>query len=106
MVLVTAPRVISPGEKAALPVTLFIQKDNIRDVTLKAEGNNLITFEENAKNISAAGVGEEDTEFTFTAGEKTGTGKIKVTASGGGETAVYEMEIEIRSPNPPEQGQR
>lgn len=102
MVLVTAPRVISPDEKAALPVTLFIQKDNIRDVTLKAEGNNLITFEENTKNIPAAGVGEEDTEFTFTAGEKTGTGKIKVTASGGGETAVYEMEIEIRSPNPPE----
>ena len=102
MVLVTAPRVISPGEKAALPVTLFIQKDNIRDVTLKAEGNNLITFEENTKNISASGVGEKDTEFTFTAGEKTGTGKIKVTASGGGETAVYEMEIEIRSPNPPE----
>jgi uncharacterized protein YfaS (alpha-2-macroglobulin family) len=102
MVLVTAPRVISPGEKAALPVTLFIQKDNIRDVTLKAEGNNLITFEENTKNISASGVGEEDTEFTFIAGEETGTGKIKVTASGGGETAVYEMEIEIRSPNPPE----
>jgi uncharacterized protein YfaS (alpha-2-macroglobulin family) len=102
MVLVTAPRVISPDEKAALPVTLFIQKDNIRDVTLKAEGNDLIAFEENVKNISAAGVGEEDTEFTFTAGEKTGTGKIKVTASGGGETAVYEMEIEIRSPNPPE----
>jgi uncharacterized protein YfaS (alpha-2-macroglobulin family) len=102
MVLVTAPRVISPGEKAALPVTLFIQKDNIREVTLKAEGNNLIRFEENTKTISASGVGEKDTEFTFTAGDKTGIGKIKVTASGNGETAVYEMEIEIRTPNPPE----
>ena len=102
MVLVTAPRVISPGEKAALPVTLFIQKDNIREVMLKAEGNNLITFAGNTRNISPEGIGEEDTEFIFTAGEKTGKGKIKVTASGGGETAVYEMEIEIRSPNPQE----
>ena len=41
MVLVTAPRVISPGEKAALPVTLFIQKEGIRMLLLKAEGNDL-----------------------------------------------------------------
>ncbi len=54
------------------------------------------------KNVQVAGQGEKDTEFTFIAGEKTGIGKIKVTASGGGETAVYDMEIEIRSPNPPE----
>jgi uncharacterized protein YfaS (alpha-2-macroglobulin family) len=102
MILVTAPRVISPGEKAALPVTIFIQKDNIRDVTVKAEGNELIKIEENSKGISSSGAGEKDIEFIFTAGEKTGVGKIKVTASGGGENAVYELEIEIRSPNPPE----
>jgi len=102
MVLVTAPRVISPGEKAALPVTLFIQKDGIRDISVKAEGNELIKFLETEKNVSVAEQGEKDTEFTFVAGEKTGKGKIKVTVSGGGETAVYEMEIEIRSPNPPE----
>jgi len=102
MVLVTAPRVISPGERAVLPVTLFIQKDNIRDVSVKAEGNDLIRFAEDTKSISTSGVGEKDTEFTFTASEKTGTGKIRVTASGNGEKAVYEMEIEVRSPNPPE----
>jgi uncharacterized protein YfaS (alpha-2-macroglobulin family) len=100
MVLVTAPRVMSPGEEAALPVTLFIQKDNIRDISVKAEGNDLISFKENTKSITASGPGEKDTEFTFIAGEKTGAAKIKVTASGGGETAVYDMEIDIRSPNP------
>ncbi len=52
MVLVTAPRVISPGEKAALPVTLFIQKDGIRDMSVKAEGNELIKFEETDKERS------------------------------------------------------
>ena len=102
MVLVTAPRVISPGEKAALPVTLFIQKENIKEVSLMVEGNDLLRFDDNTKNISASGIGEKETEFSFIAGEKTGTGRIKVTASGGGESAVYEFEIEIRSPNPPE----
>ena len=81
MVLVTAPRVISPGEKAALPVSVFIQKDGIRDLTLKVEGNDLISFDQITKNISSSGQGETDSEFSFTAGDKTGIAKIKVTAT-------------------------
>jgi hypothetical protein len=102
MVLVTAPRVISPGEKAALPVTMFIQKDGITDITLKAESNELVSFTEKTKKIPVSSTGEKESEFAFTAGEKTGVAKISVTASGGGETATYDMEIEVRSPNPPE----
>ena len=102
MLLVTAPRVISPGEKVALPVTLFIQKEGIKDITVKAESNDLLKFEENTRNIPNSGTGEKDTEFSFIAGEKRGVAKISVTAEGGGETAVYSMEIEVRSPNPPE----
>ena len=46
--------------------------------------------------------GEKESEFSFAAGEKTGVAKISVTATGGGESATYNMEIEVRSPNPPE----
>jgi alpha-2-macroglobulin len=102
MILVTAPRVISPGEKVALPVTLFIQKEGIKDIAIKAEGNELVSFEDNTRKISAAGTGEKDTEFSFTVGKKPGTAKINVTATAGSETASFSMEIEIRSPNPPE----
>jgi uncharacterized protein YfaS (alpha-2-macroglobulin family) len=102
MLLVTAPRVISPGEKVALPVALFIQKEGIKDITIKAEANELVSFEEKTKNISVSSTGEKDTEFIFTCGDKTGVAKISVTASGGGETATYNMEIDVRSPNPPE----
>jgi len=102
MVLVTAPRVISPGDKVALPISLFIQKEGIRDVTVKAEGNELVSFVEKTKNISVSAIGEKETEFTFTVGGKTGVAKISVTATGGGETAIYNLEIEVRSPNPPE----
>ena len=41
-------------------------------------------------------------ELNFTVGEKTGIARINITATGGGETATYTMEIEVRSPNPPE----
>ncbi|MCE5344831.1 MAG: hypothetical protein LLG13_00915 [Bacteroidales bacterium] len=102
MVLVTAPRVISPGEKVVLPVSLFIQKEGIKDITVKAEANELVNFGEKTKNLSINGTGEQGTEFVFTVGEKTGVAKINVTASGGGETAIYNMEIEVRSPNPQE----
>lgn len=102
MILVTAPRVISPGEKAALPVSLFIQKEGIKEISLKAEGNDLVKFDKNNISIPVSATGEKDTEFTFTSGEKTGVAKISVTAAGGGETATYNMEIEVRSPNPAE----
>ncbi len=78
MILVTAPRVVSPGEKVSLPVSLFIQKDGIKDITIKAEGNELISFSEKTKTISVSGTGEKESEFSFTAGEKTGVAKITV----------------------------
>ena len=102
MLLVTAPRVVSPGEKVALPISLFIQKEGIKDITIKAEGNDLVSFDSKTNSISVSGTGEKDSEFSFTAGAKTGVAKISVIATGGGESATYNMEIEVRSPNPSE----
>ncbi|HOS72685.1 MAG TPA: alpha-2-macroglobulin family protein, partial [Bacteroidales bacterium] len=102
MVLATAPRVIGPGEKAALPVTVFINSSNIREVSLKAEGNGFISFPKASETLSAAGSTELNSEFAFIAGGKTGIAGIKVTATGGGETAVHEIQIPVRNPNPPE----
>ena len=102
MLLVTAPRVISPGEKVALPLSLFIQKEGMKEISLKAEGNDLVSFEEQILTIPVSGSGEKDSEFSFKVGDKTGIAKINVTATGGGESATYKMEIEVRSPNPPE----
>jgi uncharacterized protein YfaS (alpha-2-macroglobulin family) len=102
MILATAPRVVSPGEKVALPVTLFVQKEKINSVDIFAEGNELVTFDEKVKTLPVSGTGEFDTEFRFTAGENTGVAHILIKASGGGETASYEINLNVRSPNPPE----
>lgn len=102
MLLATAPRVLSPGEKVTLPVTMFVQDEKIRNVTLTASGNELISFSEATQQIAVTEQGERDIEFTLTAAERQGRGEIKVVAEGGGERAEYSFEIEIRSPNPPE----
>ncbi len=81
MVLVTAPRVVSPGEKVSLPVSLFIQKEGIRDVSVKAQSNDIMAFDDDTRNIKIQGTGEKDTEFSFVAGEKRGVATIKVTAT-------------------------
>jgi len=102
MILATAPRSVSPGEKVTLPVTIFIQKDNIRNIDIFAESNDLISFPEKVRSINVSGSGERDEEFVFNVGEKTGMAKIRVRASGGGENAEYEINLDIRSPNPAE----
>ena len=102
MVLATAPRVISPGEKVSLPVTAFVQSADISRVTITAEGNNLVSFGESKREVTFKETGDQDVEFVITAGGRTGKAEINITATGGNEKAVYRMELEIRSPNPPE----
>jgi uncharacterized protein YfaS (alpha-2-macroglobulin family) len=102
MILATAPRVLGPGEKVSLPVTLFIQKENIKKVTIEASGNDMVKFTEKQKDVTVTELGEKDVEFEFTASDKMGKAEITVNASGGGESAIYKMQLEVRSPNPPE----
>jgi uncharacterized protein YfaS (alpha-2-macroglobulin family) len=102
MIIATAPRVVSPGENVALPLTLFIQKEGITNVEVKAAGNDLVSFRENTLNIPIKGTGEKDTELAFSVGQKTGTAHIDITATGNGEKAEYSLSVEVRSPNPPE----
>lgn len=102
MLLATAPRVLSPGEKVTLPVTLFVQDEKIRNVTVTATGNEMITFAERRQEVPVRSVGEQDLGFTFTVADRHGRGEIRVVAEGGGEKAEYTIEIEVRSPNPPE----
>jgi uncharacterized protein YfaS (alpha-2-macroglobulin family) len=102
MILPTAPRILSPGEKVSLPVSVFIQKENINYLTLDAEGNDLVTFDEKQKKISIFEPGEKETEFSFTVGERTGVARINLTASGEGEKVSHSLEINVRNPNPPE----
>ncbi|MDR3246570.1 MAG: Ig-like domain-containing protein [Prevotellaceae bacterium] len=101
MVLATMPRVIGPGEEIDLPVTIFSMDEKIAKVDVTVESNDLFTIENNKHTVDFKSVGEEIATFRLKVKEKVGAGKVKVTATAGNEHSKYEVEIEVRAPNPP-----
>lgn len=101
MVLATLPRVLGPGETVKLPVTIFALEKNIRSVNVQVQSNALIQVMGPAtKTISFAKPGDEVIEFDVKVKSLLGIGKIKVVASSGTAKADYEVELDVRNPNP------
>ena len=102
MLLATLPRVAGPGEYITLPVTVFAMKENTRDVTIEVETNDLFTVDGNRTQLlTFSEIGDKMVMFNLKTVKKTGTGKVIVTARSANETATYEVEMDIRNPNPP-----
>lgn len=102
MLLATMPRVLGPGETIKLPVTVFAMENNIRNVNLSLQSNPFLEVTgSNTQNISFMQTGEQMAYFDVRVKANVGIGKVKLLASSGGEKASYEVELEIRNPNPP-----
>jgi uncharacterized protein YfaS (alpha-2-macroglobulin family) len=99
MILPTLPRVVGPGEEVKIPVTVFATAGNIKNVTLSIQSNPFIAAG-GSQSISFAKPGEQQAYFTAKVNNATGIGQIKIMASGGGEQAAYQTEIDVRNPNP------
>jgi len=100
MVLASLPRKLSPGEKVTLPVTVFAMENKVKDVKLNVNtSNGLKAIGSTMKTIKFTALGEQIVNFDY---EVTGTGvqTINVTASGAGEIASYQVEIDLENPNP------
>ncbi|MGI6306106.1 MAG: alpha-2-macroglobulin family protein [Bacteroidales bacterium] len=102
MILATAPRVLSPGDRVALPVTVFAQEKNISNVSVSATANDMITLTESTGAVTFSEPGDKDLELMFSTANRTGTAKIDVSAEGRGEKASYSLTVPVRSPNPPD----
>jgi len=101
MLLATLPRVLGPGEKVALPVNVFVMDENIHDVKIQVTTNDMLIADETQKTLTFNGTGDEIVDFMLRTPEKTGVAKVKVVATSGKNTAEYEMELNVRSSNPP-----
>ncbi len=102
MLLATLPRVVGPGEIVKLPVSVFATEKKIKNVSLKITTNELFTVDDQStKNISFTQTGDQLVTFNLKVKQDVGVGKVKVYAVSGNETAVYEIEIDVRNPNPP-----
>ncbi len=101
MVLATLPRVLGPGEEFVLPADIFAMEKFVKNVNVRLELNDMFKLEDNAsRTIQFNQVGDEIVNFKVKTLDKVGIGKVKVIATSGKETAVQEIEIDIRPSNP------
>ncbi|MEN8124718.1 MAG: MG2 domain-containing protein [Bacteroidota bacterium] len=101
MVLATAPRVVGPGENIELPVTVFAMDKKIKDVSIRVQTNNLLNIvNQESKSIHFDREGDQVVNFNLNVTEKLGVAKIQVFVKSGGQKASYDIELDVRAPNP------
>ncbi|MFA6278297.1 MAG: alpha-2-macroglobulin family protein, partial [Pedobacter sp.] len=100
MVLATLPRVIGPGESFTLPVNIFATNNNLKNVSVLVQSTNLLIDGPKTKQLSFKQAGEQMTYFNVVAPNTVGIAKVKIIAQSGNEKTVYDVELDIRNPNP------
>ncbi len=101
MVLATLPRVVGPGEKVALPVTVFAMDKKVKDVTITIETNSLLlNNDQTNKSVHFSQVGDKVVNFNLDVVKQLGIAKVKIIAKSGLEKSVYNIELDVRAPNP------
>lgn len=102
MVMATLPRVISPNETVSLPVTIFAMDKKIDNVSVSVKTNEMLeNTDETRQNITFNEIGEKTIDFKLKAVEKIGLATVKVIAKSGKYESVYDIELDVRMPNPP-----
>jgi uncharacterized protein YfaS (alpha-2-macroglobulin family) len=105
MVLATLPRVLGPGEEVKMPVTVFAMEKNIKKVDLSIKTNEFFEFTgPDKQTFTFSEVGDQVINFNLKVRPLTGIGRVSVTCMSGSEEAKYDIELDIRNPNPPVTG--
>ena len=102
MVLGTLPRVLGPEEEVQLPVNVFAMDNSVKNVNVSVSTNNLIAVQgENQKSTSFSETGDKAVGFDLKVQPQVGIGQVNITAISGSQEARYDVEIDVRNPNPP-----
>ncbi|MEI6822242.1 MAG: MG2 domain-containing protein [Bacteroidota bacterium] len=101
MVLGTLPRVVGPGETVKLPVSVFAMEKNVKNVSVKIVADNMFSVSgSTSQKLTFNRPGDDIVNFELKVKDVFGVGKIKIIATSGTLTAVHDLEIDIRNPNP------
>ncbi len=101
MILGTLPRVVGPGETVDLAVNVFAMEKQIKNVKVEIKTNGMFSaLDGTSKSVSFAEIGDEVVNFKLKVNSMLGVGTVKIVATSGGEKAVYDIEIDVRNPNP------
>ncbi len=101
MLLGTLPRVLGPGEETSFPLSVFAMEEGIQQATVTIEANELLQpLGPQTQTLSFDGVGDKLAVFPLKVAPAVGVGRIKAVAVSGSERAEFEIELEVRNPNP------
>ncbi len=101
MILASLPRKITPGEKVTLPVTVFAMEKKVKNVTLKLKQDKSFRISGDAiQTVTFSQPDEKMAYFELEVSDFIGIGNVIVEASGNGETASFEIPIDVVNPNP------
>ncbi|MEC8831295.1 MAG: alpha-2-macroglobulin family protein, partial [Bacteroidota bacterium] len=101
MVLATLPRVVGPEEKVVLPVSVFAMEKKVNKVTVEVKPNEFFSINgPAAKVITFDEPGDQMVNFELDVASMLGIGKVQVIAKSGKEVAKYDIELDVRAPNP------
>jgi alpha-2-macroglobulin len=100
MIIATLPRVLGPDEEVLLPVTLFADETEIKDVEVEVKTNQMISVVGESKQQTHIDKPEgKDVYFKLKVKNTIGTAKVKVFATAGSHKADYEIDLIVRNPN-------
>lgn len=100
MVQGTMPRVLSPGEKLKLPVSIFAYEKNIGTTTIKVKTSGPVKALETTKTITLTDEGDQLVYFDLEVDQKIGIAKVELEARAGNKLSTQVIDIEVRNPNP------
>ncbi len=102
MLLATLPRVVGPNEVVKLPATVFAMNSNIKNVQVAINTNSLFTVQgSKSQSLNFKKEGDQLATFDLKVADRIGVGKVNLVATSGSHKATYEIEIDVRSSNPP-----
>lgn len=101
MVLPTLPRVMGPGDKFVVPVTVFAMEEKIKnvDVSIAVEGPVLLEGKK-SQTLTFDKPGEKDAAFTLLVQPAVGKAAVVITAKGGKFKMEKRTDINIRPYSP------
>jgi uncharacterized protein YfaS (alpha-2-macroglobulin family) len=102
MILPTLPRVVGPNEEVAVPISVFTMDSAIKQVNVSIEGDNYFIAQDGGKTtLQFNATGEQVALLRIKTAPRLGQGKIKFTATSGKHRATAEINLTVRTPNPP-----
>ncbi|MFA6035040.1 MAG: alpha-2-macroglobulin family protein, partial [Myxococcota bacterium] len=95
------PRITGPDEEIDLPVTVFVTKEGIRQVTVGVESDDHFRLiGETKKTLSFERPGDQVATFRAKTGRLVGMGRLDFKASGGGKISTATVNLPVLNRNP------